>query len=152
MNKHIKVIGILLVLSTFLFTGCSKIGSNPKDSLSKYLDAFYHGTHEEVYQCISGKDKATKDLQKYLAEQAVAEQAIGGGRLALTQVYFSKLSYEIKEVKVTGNQAKAEVTITAPDAVSMVADIMSATFMSVFEGEKNVDETEKMLAEKYKDK
>lgn len=145
MDKHIKFIGILFVLSTFLFTGCSKIGSNPKNALSKYLDASLHGKHEEAYQCISEKDKETKDLQEYLAEQA-------GEESPFAQALASKISYEIKEVTVTGNQAKAEIAVTTPDFGSIFTDIMGVAFMSAFGDEKNEKEVEKMLAEKYKAK
>lgn len=155
MNKFIKILSILFVLSTFLFSGCSKIDSNPKDVLSKYLDAIYYGTREEAYQYISEKDKATKDLQKYLVGHATVEQEADKYPMVgreFVEVFFSKLTYEIKEIKVTGNQAKAEVTITAPDFASMFTNVMGAAFMSAFAGEKSAKEMEKMVAENYKDK
>jgi len=145
MKKYIEVIAVLYTLTVLLLVGCGKIGSNPKDVLSKYLDTFLHGRYEEAYQYISARDKAVKSLQEYLSEQSREESPFA-------QVLASKISYEIKEVTVTGNQTKAKVAVTTPDFGSIFTDILGVAFMSAFGEEKDEKEIEKMLAEKYKEK
>lgn len=145
MRKYVELMAVLCTLTILLVVGCGKIGSNPKDVLSKYLDASLHGRHEEAYQYFSAKDKAIKSLQEYLSEQSKEESPF-------TQALASKISYEIKEVTVTGNQAKAKVAVTTPDFGSIFTDILGVAFMSAFGEEKDEKEIEKMLAEKYKGK
>lgn len=145
MKKHIELITILTTLIVLLVGGCGKIGSNPKDVLSKYLDASLYGRYEEAYQYISAKDKAIKTLQEYLSEQSSEESPIA-------QALASKVSYEIKKITLTGNQAKANVAVTTPDFGTIFADILGAAFASAFGEKKDEKEIEKMLAEKYKEK
>ncbi len=145
MNKHIKFIYILFVLSTFLFAGCSQIGSSPEYALSMYLDAFLLGNYEEAYRFISTEDKRTKNLQEYLAEQS-------NGVLAFAQALSSKTSYEIKEMTLTGNQAKAKIAVTAPNFGAIFIDVMGVAFKYVFGDEENEENMVKMLEEKYRDK
>ena len=145
MRKYVELMAVICTLTILLVVGCGKIGSNPKDVLSKYLDASLHGRHEEAYQYFSAKDKVIKSLQEYLSEQSKEESPFA-------QALASKISYEIKEVTVTGNQAKANVEITASDFGGIFTDILGAAFMSAFGEKKDEKEMEKMLAEKYKGK
>jgi len=145
MKKNIDLIAVLCTLTVLLVVGCGKIGSNPKDVLLNYLDASLHGRYEEAYQYFSAKDKVVKSLQEYLSEQSKEENPFA-------QALTSKISYEIKEVTVTGNQAKANVEVTAPDFGAIFTDILGAAFMSAFGEKKDEREIEKMLAEKYKGK
>ncbi|MBW2038001.1 MAG: hypothetical protein JRI46_00145 [Deltaproteobacteria bacterium] len=145
MKKHIEFIPVLCTLTILLVVGCGKIGSSPKAVLSKYLDASLHGRHEEAYQYISAKDKAIKSLHEYLSDQQKEESPFA-------QVLASKVSYEIKEVTIDGNQAKANVDVTIPDFGVIFKDILGAAFMSAFGEKKDKKEIEKMLTEEYKGK
>lgn len=72
--RKVKLLTALVALTglvgyiALVSQSASVIESNPKDVLSKYLDASLHDRHEEAYQYISAKDKAIKSLQEYLSE------------------------------------------------------------------------------------
>lgn len=131
---------ILFICLTLLF-GCTR--SNPKDVLSMYLDASLHSRYEEAYSHISSGDKAVKSLEEYSSAQEDNPFA---------QAFVSKISYEIKDVSVTGNRAKANVEITMPDLSGMFMDVMGAAFASAFGDKHDEKEIERRLAEKYKNK
>lgn len=144
-QKHIELMAVMCVLTILLLVGCEKIGSSPKEVLSKYLDASLNGRYEEAYQYVSAKDKAIKSLQEYLSENS-KEEGLFARALA------SKISYKIKEVTITGNNAKASVEVTTPDFGVIFEDILGVAFKSAFGEKKDEKEIEKMLAEKYKGK
>jgi len=132
-------IGIFLLVS-----GCGKVGSNPKDVLSKYLDDSLHGRMAEAYEYISQKDKDVIRLQKYIEKQSADKDAF-------TESLTGKISYKIDDITIKGNHAEAKVSVTMPDFGSMFSDVMGVAFMSAFGGADSED-ISKMMAEKYKDK
>ncbi len=56
---------ILLSLA-LLVVGCGQ--PNPRDSLTKYLEASLQAKHEAAYRYISASDKKIKILEEYLSE------------------------------------------------------------------------------------
>lgn len=146
MEKYKKfLLPVLCSLTILLAVGCGRIGPDPKDVLSKYLDNLLHGNHAEAYKYISTRDKKIKSLQVYLSEQSKVESPFA-------KAVTSKISYEIKDVTITKDQAKINVAITTPDPGYIVTDVLDAAFMSTFGEKKNEKEMDKMLAEKYKGK
>lgn len=135
----------LSTLAILLAVGCGQFGPKPKDVLSKYLDAYFRGRHEEAYQYISSNDKTSKSLEEYVSERREDQGPLAG-------VFASRLTYEVKELTVNGDRATADIAITLPDIRALFADIFGAAFMSAFSEETDEKEIEKMLAEKYKDK
>jgi len=147
MKRQIEFITGLCILTILLTAGCGKIGANSKNVLAKYLDASLHGKYEEAYQCISTKDRTIKNLQEYLSEYKIESKS------SFAEALTNKISYEIQEITITGNQAKANVAVTTPDYGSIkFTDIRDAAFMSAFLGGKDEKEIEEMITEKYKEK
>lgn len=147
MRKYINIIaalGILVILSAVGY-GKVKSGPNPSKVLSKYFDASIHGRYEEAYQYLSTSDKAVKSLQEYLSEQSEEESPF-------MEALVSKISYNIKDVEISGDHAKADVVVTEPDLGSIFVDVMGVALASAFGDKKDTDEMEKKLAEKYKGK
>ena len=118
-------------------------GSNPKDVLSKYLNATLNLQYEEGYKYISNKDKEVKQLKEFLSEYEQEDTP-------LVKALQDKSSYEIKGVIVNGNQAIANVELVIPDVISILGDFKGAAFTSALGEEKNDNEIAKVLAEKYK--
>ena len=133
-------------ISTILvITACGMFGSNPKDVLSKYLNATLNLQYEEGYKYISNKDKEIKQLKEFLSE---CEQE----DTPLVKALYDKSSYEIKGVLVNGNQAIANVELVIPDVLSILSDLMGTASASALGEEKDDNEVAKVLAEKYKNK
>ncbi|MFC1621424.1 hypothetical protein ACFL2G_03870 [Candidatus Omnitrophota bacterium] len=135
---------IVCILVSLIIVGCGTPNIAPKIVLSKYLDAFYHNRNEEAYKYLSEKDKAVINLQEYLVKQSAENDSF---TLSLTE----KISYEIQDIVVNGEIAKAKVNVTTPDVENMFSDMMGTAFLSVFSGKDNGDMS-KMMAEKYKNK
>jgi hypothetical protein len=134
-------IGAILVA----LAGCAERGPGPDEVVSKYLDASLHGRCEEAYQFLSSTDKAVKELNTYVAEQAEGETPIA-------KALASKVSYEVRQTTRTDDHATAEVVITLPDFGAIFADVFGAALRSAFSGGEDQKDVEEVLAEKYKDK
>ena len=133
-------------ISTILvIAACGMFGSNPKDVLSKYLNATLNLQYEEGYKYISNKDKEIKQLKEFLSEYEQEDNPIA-------KALNNKCSYKIKGVIVNGNQAIANVELIIPDVISILGDFMGATSASALGDEKDDNEIAKVLAEKYKNK
>jgi hypothetical protein len=128
-----------------VITACGMFGSNPKDVLSKYLNATLHLQYEEGYKYISNKDKEIKQLKEFLSEYEQEDNPIA-------KALNNKYSYKIKGVIVNGNQAIANVELIIPDVISILVDCMGATSSSALGEEKDDNGIAKALAEKYKNK
>jgi hypothetical protein len=136
-----KIIAFLS-FAILLAAGCGKIGLDPKGVLGKYIDASLQKKYEETYWCISAQDKAVKSLEEYIAEQPKENSP-------LAQAIANKITYEIEEVKVSGDKAKATVAVKTPDLRLIFADALGGAAMLAFGPQKDQKEIEKMLAEKY---
>ena len=133
-------------ISTILvIAACGMFGSNPKDVLSKYLNATLNLQYEEGYKYISNKDKEIKQLKEFVSEHEQADTPIA-------KALINKCSYKVKGVIVSENQAIATVELVIPDVLSILSDLMGATATSAFGEEKDDNEVAKALAEKYKNK
>lgn len=136
-----KVLFTCLVL--LIFAGCNFFGPSPKDVLTKYLNSYYKGNYSETYVLLSAKDRNFKNQKEYEAEF---------NDNPFFKIFAGKISFNIKEIKVKGNNAEATVEITGPDLSKAAADLMGIAFASAFGGKKDEKEMEKMIAEKFKDK
>ena len=138
MKMHITVKATICALLFIL--GCSNF-PGPKEILTKYLDATLKGKKGDSYVYLSNSDKSVKSLEEYAG--STEDNPIA-------KAFSSKISYEIKEIKITGKKANAIVTVKMPDYTAMMGDIMGAAFSSAFGGKK--EDIEKVILEKYKDK
>lgn len=141
-----KLITLTLLFSAFLLlvSGCS-FGPDPKTVVSKYLDEYQNGNFDKAYDLLSVKDKAVKSKQEYSSDL----QEFAG----LAKMMAGKITYNVKDVKVTGEKALATVDITSPDPSKMMGELFGAAMKSAFGGGGKTDEKEmEKIAEKMKDK
>lgn len=127
----------------FIFAGCNFFGPSPKDVLTKYLNGYYKGNCGETYALLSAKDRNFKNQKEYDAEF---------NDNPFAKIFAGKISFNIKEIKVKGNNAEATVEITGPDMSKAAADLMGIAFASAFGGKKDAKEMDKLITEKFKDK
>ena len=119
--------------------------ADPKEVLAKYLDASFEGRYAEAYQHISSIDKKTMGLEEYLQDRS--------GKYAMVLgLIGSFASYEIKDVKITGDFARVDVLLAVPDFVGMLSDLVTSAMTSLFIGENVERQIQKWLVEKMKGK
>ncbi len=121
---------------------CNLFGPSPKDVLTKYLDNYYKGNYSETYALLSSKDRNFKNQKEYEAEFSDNP---------FSKLFAGKISFKVKDIKVSGGTAEATVEITGPDLTKATADLIGIAFASAF-GKKNDKGMEKMITEKFKDK
>jgi ribosome-binding factor A len=136
--------GAIIIMVVALTAGCN-FGPGPKEVLSKYLESYLHGSYDKAYELLSSKDKAVKSQQEFSGDI----KEIGGLMKGLS----SKVSYNVKDVKVTGDKALANVDVTMPDMSGAMGELLGVAMQSAFGGGKPDDKAmEKLIAEKLKDK
>ena len=96
-----KIIALLLVV--FIVTGCTLVGSKPKDSVSRFLNNYKNNSESVV-----------KELDEYLASQDLEEETLKDYKELYLKQY-SNLKYDIKDEKINGDSAIVEVQITVFD-------------------------------------
>ncbi|MBU1570588.1 MAG: hypothetical protein KKE00_08765 [Proteobacteria bacterium] len=130
---------LLSVLLILFLASCNFFSSGPDDILTKYLNSRLKGNYSEAYALLSAKDKNFKNQQKFEAE-------FSGN--PYSKLVADKASFNVKEIKVNGNNADATVEMTFPDLSKAWADLMGVAFSSAFGGTKDEKAMEKMIAEK----
>lgn len=138
-----KKIIFLCVPALLIIYGCNLFSPSPKDVLMKYLDSYSKGNYSESYQLLSSKDKNFKNQKEYETEFIDNPFA---------KIFAGKISFNVKDVKVSGSNAEVMVEITAPDMSKAMGDLMGAAFASAFSDKKDTKAMEKMITEKLKDK
>jgi hypothetical protein len=104
----------LLLLLVVLLAGCSRESSapavaksifreSPESVLKKYLDALYHGPPARSYELVTAADRAAMPLEQYEKDASMG------------QIFTSQATYVVKNVKVDGAVADADVDVTMPD-------------------------------------
>lgn len=132
----------MMVVFTLFLGGC---GPNPKEITTKYLENYYHGDYDKAYELLSSRDKAVKSQQEFSGDL----KEFGG----FAKAFAEKITFNIKEIKVTGEKAQASVDITAPDLSGAMGELFGAAMKSAFGGGKpDEKEMEKIVAEKMNDK
>ena len=132
----------LCLFVALVMTGCGQ--STPRQILTEYLKASLHGRYEEAYQYISTRDKQFKTLEQYLAEEPKEESP-------LAEVVSDKVSYEIIDVKLEGEEAVAAVAVTLPDVSELLRDAFGTALLSTLGDEETKKKAAEKLVEKYQD-
>jgi len=136
--------GAVIIMMAVFIAGCN-FGPDPKEVLSKYLDSTLHGSYDKAYELLSARDKAVKSQPEFSGDR----NEIGG----LMQGLASKVSYNVKDVKITGDKALATVDVTMPDLSGAMGQLLGVAMQSAFSDGKPDDKAmEKLLADKMKDK
>lgn len=138
--KKMLLLSVLLVL---ILASCNFFGPSPKGVLTKYLDNYYKGNYSETYALLSSKDKNFKNQKEY--ETDFSDNPF-------SKLFAGKISFSVKDIKVSGNTAEATVEITGPDLSKAAAELMGIAFASAFGGKRDEKEMEKIIDEKFKDK
>lgn len=141
MKKYVfpSLLGLLILF----IASCNLFSPSPKDVLTKYLNSYFKGNYTETYALLSIKDKSFKNQKEFESEL---------NENPFFKVFAGKVSFNVKDVKVSGETAEATVDITAPDMSKAMADIMGMAFASAFSDKKDEKAMEKMIVEKFKDK
>jgi hypothetical protein len=103
----------LLLLLVVLLAACSRESSpaaaksivreSPESVLKKYLDALYHGPPAKSYELVTAADRAAMPLEQYQKDASMG------------QIFTSQATYVVRNVKVEGSVADADVDVTMPD-------------------------------------
>ena len=142
--KRIGLVAVIILSISVFLSGCS-FGPDPKAVLSKYLDNHFHGNYDKAYELLSSRDKAVKNQQEYSGDR----KEFGGMIKAMS----GKITFTIKEVKVTGDKALATVDVTMPDLSGAMAEFLGIAMKAAFSGGKPDEAAmEKFVTEKLKDK
>ncbi|MEE9913258.1 MAG: hypothetical protein K4571_16225 [Deltaproteobacteria bacterium] len=143
MKKAFLFFVFCLAVMTFFYTGCS-IGTDPQKVISMYLDDLYHGNSEKAYSLLSSRDKAVRSLQEFSGGKAESN--------AMRKAFSNKITFKIKDVKITGDKALARVDVTAPDLSGAIGEVFATALSQAFVGSKPDDKAmEKTLTEKMKE-
>ena len=122
MRKTISYILVALVL--IISVGCS--GPDPDAAVKSFMDAMIRADFNTAAKYVSGNVEEMLNAP----DAKEAEQ--------LTNAIFVKVSYQLGEKKVTGNQATVDTKITSPDlaaiTASVVIEVMPAIFNLAFTG------------------
>ncbi len=96
-----KIFTFIAVL--FIVTGCTLLGSAPKDAVSRFLNNYKNNS-----------ESVQKELDEYLDSQDLNEETLKDYKELYLKQY-SNLKYEIKSEKIDGDSALVEVQITVFD-------------------------------------
>ncbi len=141
MNRSGYLAGVIFSVLVFV-AGCS-LSPNPKEVLSKYLDNYFHGNYDKAYELLSSKDKAVKNRKEFSRD---SEEFVG-----IEKAFGGKISFNIKEVRITGEKAQGTVDVTKPDLNGAIGEFLGAAMKSILNGGKTFEkETEKIITEKTK--
>lgn len=131
-----------LLLLAVLLAACSRespapaaksiFRESPESVLKKYLEALYHGPPAKAYELVTAADRAALPLEQYEKDASMG------------QIFTSQATFVVRNVKVEGAVADADVDVTMPD-LGMGA---LAVFGAVASGDQ---EAAKKAAEQLKD-
>ena len=144
MKKAFPLSIFYLFTIVLFYSGCG-FSPDPQTVISQYLNNYYHGNYEKAYALLSSKDKAVRSLQDYSGDKTEFN--------AVRKAMSNKITFKVKDVKVTGDKALATVDVTMPDLTAVMGDLMATVFSQAFKG-RELDEKamEKKIAEKMNDK
>lgn len=135
-------LGIAVALLFLTILGCSN-SNTPEGTLTRFLTAKFNNNPDAAYLEVSDSDKMAKSLLEFTEEL--------DNPFAAAMV--DKITFEIASVSITGNEAIADVAVTAPDLTGMFGELLGAAFKSAFEedGGATMDSTLEKTAETVAD-
>ena len=116
MKRRMLYTAAIFIICGVLTAGCDSNSMAIEYALARYLNAAFNGRYDEAYKYISGKDKAVKSLEESLPEQQWKEGP-------LKRYLTGYVSYNVTEITITGDSAKAKVVITAPNYSLIQMDV-----------------------------
>lgn len=129
------LLSLVLIISV---VGCS--GSNPKSTVSSYLDSFINGNPEEAYKFV--KDSVDSSDEKLINNDDSEFNS------AMKKAY-EKITYKIVNSTIDGNTAQVETEITAPDLKIIMMEIiqqaMPLAFASAFSENSDNDSMDELM-------
>ncbi|MBI4775209.1 MAG: hypothetical protein HY788_13725 [Deltaproteobacteria bacterium] len=136
---------VMLLTAAVLVPASAGYAADPKEVMTSYLDAVLEGRYAEAYQHISSLDRKSMSLEEYLQKRS-------GKHAMILGLISGFASYEIKNVKITGDFTQVDVDLAVPDFVRMASDLVTSAMTSLFIGEDVERQIQKWLLEKMKGK
>lgn len=145
-----KVLTIILYSAMILsLVGCS--GSSPENTVSGYLDSFKDGKVEEAVEYVKGEI----DIQDENDSTEVFDSENPEVDEAMKKAY-SKLTYEILDSTVDGDNATVKTEVTAPNLgvvmTELLQEVMPLAFASAFSEDAEDDDMDELMDTMFIDK
>ena len=139
-GRHVRcavIAGLVFLLS------CEGGGPGPKAVATDYLRADYSGKRGEAYRYLSTEDQGLKTLKDYAGDQEL-DPAFSG-------VFASQVSVRVDTVIVRGDSATATASVTHPNVMAIMGDVLGTAFVSALAGDtaKMRQELAEALRKKY---
>ncbi|MBU5677985.1 DUF4878 domain-containing protein [Alkaliphilus sp. MSJ-5] len=136
MKKFLSV--LLIIVLVFSMTACAK--SDPKASVSGYLDALKSGNIEEMNKYVKS-DSEDQVKEVFNNENQMNEEAFLKA--------YSKLDYKILSSKVNGDTATVETEINAPNLgkimTELIQEALPLAFAAAFKEDKSEDNMDDLM-------
>jgi hypothetical protein len=140
MKRIVASLVVMLVVSAC--SGCATAAKDAEDVISAYLDASFQDRNEEAYSYLSRRSQSAMTLEDYTADK---EDNI----VIRSDEFVKRTTFEVKQVDVDGDHARAEVEITEPDVKMIVKDLVGAFVAWIFDDREELDSIENEMEKKY---
>lgn len=142
--KNRLLAGIMVCFLLLVVAGCT--GPKPEESVKACLDAMIKADFTKAAEYVNG-GSAEEMLQ--------APEGNGEEGEALITTLVARITYELGESSVSGNNATVAAKITAPDMMTItgtvMANTMDAAFAMVFSGSGSEDAISDMFISAYQE-
>jgi len=136
MKKFLSV--LLIIVLVFSMTACAK--SDPKASVSGYLDALKSGNIEGMNKYVKS-DSEDQVKEVFNNENKMNEEAFLKA--------YSKLNYKILSSEVNGDTATVETEINAPNLgkimTELIQEALPLAFAAAFKEDKSEDNIDDLM-------
>ncbi|MBP2018864.1 hypothetical protein J2Z79_002279 [Symbiobacterium terraclitae] len=132
MPRRFGFMVVLVLLLSALLAGCGSSGPGPKDVADQFFKAITSGNWEAAEGLLSA------DSGSDLAKPAAGEERI-------VNALMSKISYELGEAQVQGDQAVVALDLTLPDMERLSARLLSEVLPLAFSAGLSEDLTDEQL-------
>ncbi len=143
MKKFLKTFFGITACLSLLVIAVPAPASGPEDALKLFLDASLAGKPLDAYQHISSTDRKVYGFDEYLGNRS-------GDIGIFLEIVGSMTSYNIEELEVDGDIAKANVKVGVPDLPAMLTDLAGKTLAAALFSEDVDRMARKWLIEKIR--
>jgi hypothetical protein len=136
---------VLCLMVTVAFaaaTGCASTARDTEQVITAYLDASLHDRDEEAYSYLSQRYRSAMSLEDYTGAK---ENSI----VIQSDEFVKRTTFDVKNVDVKGDRAKAEVEITEPDLKMILKDLVDAFVEWILDDKDGLNKFEDEMGKKY---
>jgi len=98
---------------------------DPGEVSVQFLSAMDRGNPAEAWALIPNADKRSKDVRDYIWGGQNDSKPVGKALSAMLTGYTSRNRYEVRQVQVAGERARALVSVTGPDVSYVTLNFLS---------------------------